>query len=88
MTINSTIRMACTALLAAVLTTGGMLRANRPVPEWSLDGSAQQASFVIHQGVEMGRPSLLHVDAARTSEGIVATLRGSCVSVMQGEISL
>lgn len=54
----------------------------------SLDASAQQASFVIHQGVEMGRPSLLHVDAARTSEGIVATLRGSCVSVMQGEISL
>lgn len=34
MTINRTIRMACTALSAAVLTTGGMLHANRLVPEW------------------------------------------------------
>jgi len=54
----------------------------------SLDPNTERASFVIHQGVEMGRPSLLHVNAARTPEGIVATLRGSCVSVMQGEISL
>jgi len=36
----------------------------------SLDPSAQQASFEIHQGVEMGRPSLLHVDASRTPEGL------------------
>jgi trans-2,3-dihydro-3-hydroxyanthranilate isomerase len=36
----------------------------------------------------MGRPSVLHVDARRSSEGIVATLRGSCVAVMKGEISL
>ncbi len=54
----------------------------------SLDPGAKQASFIIHQGVEMGRPSLLHVDANRTTEGIVAMLHGSCVSVMQGEISL
>jgi trans-2,3-dihydro-3-hydroxyanthranilate isomerase len=54
----------------------------------SLDPSAQQASYEIHQGVQMGRPSLLHVDASRTPEGIVATIRGSCVSVMQGEISV
>ncbi len=54
----------------------------------SLDPGAKQASFIIHQGVEMGRPSLLHVDANRTTEGIVAMLHGACVSVMQGEISL
>jgi trans-2,3-dihydro-3-hydroxyanthranilate isomerase len=54
----------------------------------SLEPDAQEASFQIHQGVEMGRPSLLHVDARRTPEGIVATLRGSCVAVMHGEIEL
>ncbi|TCM20806.1 trans-2,3-dihydro-3-hydroxyanthranilate isomerase [Novosphingobium sp. PhB165] len=54
----------------------------------SLEPEAQEAGFEIHQGVEMGRPSLLHVDARRTSDGIVATLRGACVAVMQGEIAL
>lgn len=54
----------------------------------SLDQAAEQSSFQIHQGVEMGRPSLLHVDAWRTREGIVATLRGSCVPVMRGELTL
>jgi len=54
----------------------------------SLTPDAGAASFDIHQGVEMGRPSLLHVDARRTPEGIVATLRGSCVAVMHGEIDL
>jgi trans-2,3-dihydro-3-hydroxyanthranilate isomerase len=54
----------------------------------SLEPHTEEAKFVIHQGVEMGRPSVLHVDARRSSEGIVATLRGSCVAVMKGEISL
>jgi trans-2,3-dihydro-3-hydroxyanthranilate isomerase len=54
----------------------------------SFEPTATEASFVIHQGVEMGRPSLLHVVAHRTPEGIVAKLRGSCVAVMSGEISL
>lgn len=54
----------------------------------SLEPDLGAASFLIHQGVEMGRPSLLHVDARRTPEGIVATLRGACVPVLQGEIGL
>jgi len=54
----------------------------------SLEPDAQRASFEISQGVEMGRPSLLHVEARRTSDGIVATLRGACVPVMQGEINI
>jgi len=54
----------------------------------SLDPEVEQASFQIHQGVEMGRPSLLHVEARRTPEGILATLRGSCVPVMRGELTL
>lgn len=52
----------------------------------SFEPDADQASFLIHQGVEMGRPSLLHVEARRSEGGIFATLRGSCVMVMQGEI--
>jgi trans-2,3-dihydro-3-hydroxyanthranilate isomerase len=54
----------------------------------SLEPETEKASFVIHQGVEMGRPSLLQVDARRSPDGIFATLRGSCVAVMRGEISL
>lgn len=54
----------------------------------SLEPGKQEASFEIHQGVEMGRPSLLHVTARRTPDGIVATLRGACVPVMQGEITV
>jgi trans-2,3-dihydro-3-hydroxyanthranilate isomerase len=54
----------------------------------SLDPDAEDAKFEIHQGVEMGRPSLLNVEARRTPNGIIATLRGSCVPVIHGEISL
>lgn len=54
----------------------------------SFEPDVDKASFVIHQGIEMGRPSLLYVEASRTPDGIVATLRGSCVPVMQGEINL
>jgi trans-2,3-dihydro-3-hydroxyanthranilate isomerase len=54
----------------------------------SLDAASDASAFTIRQGVEMGRPSLLQVEAQRTPAGIIATLHGSCVSVMAGEISL
>lgn len=54
----------------------------------SFEPNTAEASFLIHQGVEMGRPSLLQVEARRSPEGIFATLRGSCVAVLSGEISL
>lgn len=54
----------------------------------SLEPDSTEARFLIHQGGEMGRPSLLHVEARRSPEGIVATLRGACVAVMEGEISV
>lgn len=54
----------------------------------SLEPESEMAIFTIHQGVEMGRPSLLRVEARRSAEGIVATLDGACVPVMQGEITL
>jgi trans-2,3-dihydro-3-hydroxyanthranilate isomerase len=54
----------------------------------SLEAGATEDSFIVHQGVEMGRPSVLHVDARRTPDGIVATLRGSCVPVMRGELTV
>jgi trans-2,3-dihydro-3-hydroxyanthranilate isomerase len=54
----------------------------------SVDTAREAATFTIHQGVEMGRPSILRVDARRTAAGIMATLHGSCVPVMAGEINL
>ncbi|MBL9071367.1 MAG: PhzF family phenazine biosynthesis protein [Sphingopyxis sp.] len=54
----------------------------------SLEPETERANFAIHQGVEMGRPSQLRVEAYRTADGIMATLSGSCVPVLQGHISL
>lgn len=42
----------------------------------------------IHQGVTMGRPSLLRVVARRGADGIRATIAGQCVPVLRGEAQL
>lgn len=42
----------------------------------------------IHQGVVMGRPSLLQVVARRGADGIRATIAGQCVPVLRGEAEL
>ncbi len=49
-----------------------------------LDGG-DAASYEIHQGVEMGRPSLLLASAARGVDGIRAKVGGGCVPVLRGE---
>jgi len=51
-------------------------------------GDAQDAWQDITQGVEMGRPSLLHTRAWRTADGIRASVGGRCVPVMQGELTI
>lgn len=53
----------------------------------SLDGG-DSAAFTLTQGVEMGRPSLLHLTARRGEDGIRATVGGSCVPVFRGEALL
>ena len=66
--------------------TGG---ANAPLGALLLSlGDVPTRSFVIHKGVEMGRPSTLHVTATRTADGIVATVGGNCIEAMAGEITL
>jgi trans-2,3-dihydro-3-hydroxyanthranilate isomerase len=42
------------------------------------------AEFVVVQGVEMGRPSLLKLCARRSSEGVHASVGGDCVPMFQG----
>lgn len=49
----------------------------------SLSGESRR-SFVITQGVEMGRPSSLNVVAMLEQDGIHATVGGRCVSVLRG----
>lgn len=44
--------------------------------------------YEIVQGVEMGRPSRLFCHARRGADGIRATVGGSCVAVLKGEIAL
>jgi len=53
----------------------------------SLDGG-EAARFELTQGVEMGRPSLLHVTARRAEDGFRATVGGGCVPVLRGEAQL
>lgn len=58
---------------------GALLLSLSDAPELRLD---------IHQGVAMGRPSLLHVRAYRGGDGIRATIAGQCVPVLRGEAQL
>ena len=51
-------------------------------------GSEQELQLTIHQGVEMGRPSLLHAGARRAGDGVRAWIGGSAVKVMRGTITL
>lgn len=49
---------------------------------------AAELRLDIHQGVVMGRPSLLRVVARRGADGIRATIAGQCVPVLRGEAVL
>lgn len=49
----------------------------------SIDGS-DSGRFIVRQGAEMGRPSLLHTAARRTALGITATVAGGCVAMFSG----
>ncbi len=53
----------------------------------SLSGG-ESVAFEITQGVEMGRPSLLHVTAKRQDGEIRATVGGGCVPVLRGQAQL
>ena len=45
-------------------------------------------AFDMHQGSEMGRPSLMKVEAQRTVDGVRAWVGGACVPVLRGEAQL
>jgi trans-2,3-dihydro-3-hydroxyanthranilate isomerase len=60
-----------------------------PLAALLLSFTAQQsARYEVRQGVEMGRPSVLHATAERTADGICATVAGNCVEVLRGEALL
>ena len=62
--------------------------ANAPLGALLLSlGSAAEARFTVRQGVEMGRPSTLHVSAQRGPDGITASVAGRCVPVFRGEFA-
>ena len=53
----------------------------------TLDGTDTSA-FTITQGVEMGRPSLLHVTSWRAADGARSRVGGHCVPMFRGEALL
>jgi len=59
--------------------------ANAPLGALLLSlGGADHLRLEVEQGVEMGRPSLVVVEARRSAEGIRAKVSGSCVRVFTG----
>lgn len=64
---------------SAACALAGLLLSRTDIPEHRL---------TIRQGVEMGRPSLLHAHAARTADGIRAGVGGGAVIVFRGLASL
>ena len=52
-----------------------------------LSGEAE-LRLTIHQGVEMGRPSLLHAGAHRAGDGVRAWIGGGAVPVMRGRLQI
>lgn len=75
--LGGTIEDAATGSAAGPL--GALLLSLSDIAELRLD---------IHQGVVMGRPSLLRVAARRGADGIRATIAGQCVPVLRGEAVL
>jgi trans-2,3-dihydro-3-hydroxyanthranilate isomerase len=51
----------------------------------ALDGG-QEHQLTIHQGLEMGRPSLLHASARRSDDGVRAAIGGGAVPVTTGTL--
>ena len=50
-------------------------------------GESGDLTYEILQGVEMGRPSQIIASARKTAEGpVLATVEGSCVPVMRGQV--
>lgn len=47
-------------------------------------GDHERLAFTVRQGVEMGRPSALHLKAFRTPDGVRAEVGGACVPVFEG----
>ena len=50
--------------------------------------SEDQESYVVSQGVEIGRPSMLQVTARRAADGIRATVGGGCAPMFRGQVTL
>lgn len=49
---------------------------------------ANEAEYVISQGVEVGRPSILKVTARRGADGVRSTVGGDCVPMFRGQVTL
>ena len=56
---------------------------------WGLLGADPRVAFVCEQGIELGRPSFIHVSLEREADRITSLrVGGQCVAVGQGEIHL
>jgi trans-2,3-dihydro-3-hydroxyanthranilate isomerase len=53
-----------------------------------LHARTQVSAVIVHQGVAMGRPSLMHAGARRAEDGVRAWIGGGAVPVLRGTLQL
>jgi trans-2,3-dihydro-3-hydroxyanthranilate isomerase len=57
--------------------------------QYGVLGGGPRASLVCEQGIEMGRPSFIHVTLERPQAGVMSIrVGGQCVAIGQGQIFL
>ncbi len=48
----------------------------------------ENGKFVIEQGIEIGRPSIIHVEVQRGEKGMIVKVGGNVVDVIEGQIAV
>ncbi len=48
----------------------------------------ENGKFVIEQGIEIGRPSIIHVEVQRGEKGMIVKVGGNVVDVIEGQIAI
>ncbi len=48
----------------------------------------ENGNFIVEQGIEIGRPSIIHVQVQQGEEGMVVKVGGYVVDVIEGQIAM
>ncbi len=60
---------------------GAYLAENQGLPH-------QDGKFIVEQGIEIGRPSIIHVQIQKSEKGLIVKVGGNVVDVIEGQITI